>query len=144
MVSTFRGDWRRPFFVSILLGAAACARNPTSPTGAVGAEPISTLAAKPSPPAPVPLQVALSGDLGGGGGQVSGTITGSAGAGNLKVSATGTYTLTINTVRIQENAPLQCTTEDQAMLVSEGLIGTPLTGALTLTMDQANDPPMVS
>jgi hypothetical protein len=90
-----------------LLAAAACAdpvSNPAAPTvGALSA----TAAAKPG--GSVPHTLDLTGYLGGSG-PVTGTITGSYSSGNLKASASGSYTLTVTTV--DPGNPVFCTTQD--------------------------------
>lgn len=144
MCSSVRAGWRSVLVVGFVLGLSACARNPAAPTSANLLSDGTALAARPSPQPPVPVQISFSGDVSGGG-SASAVISGDAGGGNLKVTATAAaYVLTINTVRIQENAPLQCTTDDQQALVFYGLQGQPLTGDLSLTIDQTDDPPMVT
>jgi len=145
MFSSVREGWRQVVVVGFVVGLSACVKNPAAPTSANLLSDGTALAARPSPQPPVPVQISFSGlDLSGGG-SGSGIISGDSGAGNLKVTATATgYGLTINSVQIQPNAPAQCTTDDQQALVAYGLLGYPLTGDLSLTIDQTETPPMVT
>jgi hypothetical protein len=141
MTDSLHPVWTRAVLMGLLVGGAACSQNPSSPSSPLpSAATASGLAAKPGGQPPTgPLQVTTSGDLPGAGGTVTGSIAGTAAGGNLLVSASGAgYTVTVNEVRIQDNAPLACTADDQATLVAQGLLHHPLIGTVSLTIDQAN------
>jgi hypothetical protein len=122
--------------VSILVGVAAVTAACESPMTPVGPgslnSPVSlsagsTTAAKPPKPG-VTFQTTFTGDIEAAAQALGGSRSGSASQGNLKLSAAGGYTLTV------------VANDDQIPCVDNGLglVGAPLTGTLSLSIDQGS------
>ena len=130
--------------VAALMGAA-CSTSPTSPSGTAAANLPSILGAKPGGPPPSSYSVSfVPPGLGSspghleGSGSLQGSFTGSPTSSNLLGSASGLYTLTVTDVGpLPDGAstPGPCPT-DKLQLIAAGILGVPLSGALTVNVDQ--------
>lgn len=145
----------RPASIACILGAllvGACSKLPTSPSAGGGAASTPGADAKPGGGSPTPTAHTLSfgpsiGNYDGypspghisGSGPVSGWITGPNLAGFYKASAAGTFTMTISDVdELPDDAAGgdPCTEPEQDYLRSIDLVAAPVSGALTLTIDE--------
>jgi hypothetical protein len=143
--------------LGLAITASGCSKNPTAPSSPEATENRAPADAKAGPsPTPTPTPHTLTfqsakydrdglpspGHLEGTG-AVSGWVTGSVGTGNVLASATGAYTVTVT-----DAAPLPpdvsggnpCTAQEKSTLTAAGVLGSAVSGSLSLSVDQDGDP----